>query len=128
LGPPDRTIPFGVELLDEREIAVPRAAGVDLAIHVRLAHAARDQLRELPTVRARDTSPCSAPALRVVELEQPAPRPPERPRSTGPLLRGAASARTLATCCAVEVLEPTTGIQRIVNKILILDYGSQFTQ
>src|SRR5205814_8080239 len=41
--------PRRVELPDEREISAARG-GVDLAIHVRLAHAARDQLRELRAV------------------------------------------------------------------------------
>ena len=41
--------PPRVELPDEREIGAARG-GVDLAIHVRLAHAARDQLRELRAV------------------------------------------------------------------------------
>src|SRR5437660_4211608 len=41
--------PLRVELPDEREIGAARG-GVDLAIHVRLAYAARDQLRELGAV------------------------------------------------------------------------------
>src|SRR5207245_5311057 len=41
--------PLRVELPDEREIGAARG-GVDLAIHVRLAHAARYQLRELRAV------------------------------------------------------------------------------